>query len=110
MLPLTTDLVTILARRVTVDPNTGNDVESWTAVETLRGSVQPLSANETPTAFRDSLTTLYAVYLPPRANVTAVDRLEWGDLVLEVMGDPKVWPRVAGVGGHVELTARIAKG
>lgn len=112
MLPFTTDDITLLPATIGADPDTGNDTVTYPDTAdavTVRGSVQPQSSSENVSG-RDQVITTYRVFLPGSVAVKATDRLLAGDLLLEVDGDPQIWPSPFGGVDHIEANAGIVTG
>lgn len=78
-------------------------------------SFQPLlgrfaSSEQTPVD-TDLVTTRWRAFLPPEADVTAVDRLEVpGYPDTQVDGRPALWPDETGTPDHVEFLAKLWTG
>jgi hypothetical protein len=91
---LLSDTVTRL-RAPTITDSYGNQLPDWdNALElSLSCRVQQQQANE-DTADRDQQTATFLVFLPPGADVTGSDRLDWHGRLLELLGPP------APVGGY----------
>ena len=46
----------------------------------------------------------YTVYLPPNADVKAVDRIEFENNIYTILGEPKLWVSATGRVSHVQLS------
>lgn len=106
-------LLNATVTRVRARPGTdewGNTVADWAAGDRvdLPARVQQASAGE-DTYDRDQQEALFLVFLPPGADVTGHDRLEWAGRVLELVGPPAA---VAGYRAvhHIEARAREVTG
>lgn len=95
----------------------GNIILDWTMAErtTIGGlSVQPTVQNETGTADRPAMvfTGWHVLSEPGTApDVTAADRIEFGALTCEVVGEVAAWPDpVDGGTHHVEWTMQRVTG
>jgi hypothetical protein len=77
-----------------------------------RGMVLPSRTGETREAgSRNQTLTLYRLYLAGQVIVTPQSRVSWRGLVLEVVGDPELWPDpLTGAVDHTELLAQVARG
>jgi hypothetical protein len=88
----------------------GNLAPDWAAADRLpiRARVQQDSQQE-DTLDRDQQTAVFTVFLPPGADVTGSDRLEWAGRTLELTGPPAT---VDGYSAphHVEARAREVVG
>jgi head-tail adaptor len=77
----------------------GQQVRDWTTATatSAKASVQPVSSLE-DTTDRDTTVSRWRLRTPLTTDLTETDRVQWGDLVLEVDGDVETWspdrPRV----------------
>jgi hypothetical protein len=88
----------------------GNLVPDWgnAARLELPARVQQASQQE-DTLDRDQQTAIFVVFLPPGADVTGSDRLEWAGRTLELVGPPASVDAYSAV-HHVEARAREVVG
>lgn len=88
----------------------GNLVPDWehAARLELRARVQQASGQE-DTLDRDQQVAVFVVFLPPGADVTGSDRLEWAGRTLELAGPPASVDAYSAV-HHVEARAREVVG
>ncbi|MEU1496056.1 hypothetical protein [Streptomyces sp. NPDC005732] len=96
----------------------GNLILDWSpgAVGRLavdRLNIQPASQTETTDATRTAVVTGWRVQSDEgtRPDITAVDRLEWRGMTLEVQGEVAEWPDpLSGAVHHIEFTMSRATG
>lgn len=96
----------------------GNTVPDWASDEVVRLAVdqlniQPTSQTETTDATRTAVVTGWRVQSEEgtRPDITAVDRLEWRGMTLEVQGEVAEWPDpLTGAVHHIEFTMTRATG
>lgn len=96
----------------------GNTVPDWSpgAVDRLMVgglNIQPASQVETVDERRDVVVTGWRVQSEPGTapDVTALDRIEWGGMTLEVQGEIAQWPDpLDGSPHHVEFDMQRATG
>lgn len=103
-----------VVRAAVVEDAYGNDVKDWAAAsrETLRGRVAQRTREEDYDG-GERVIAEWVVYLPPGADVTAQDRVEWSDgvddLTFEVRGRPhRAFDRHRE--HHVELLCKQVEG
>lgn len=92
----------------------GGQVRDWAnAVRTdVDGvSIQPTVSTE-DTRDRELLTNTYTLFTSRGRDIDllATDRVQWGDLVLQVVGDPNRWQAPGGGVHHVEATLKQVTG
>lgn len=96
----------------------GNTVLDWSEDEVTRLAVdqlniQPTSQTETTDSTRTAVETGWRVQSEEgtRPDITAIDRLEWRGMTLEVQGEVAEWPDpLTGEVHHVEFTMTRATG
>ncbi|MFD5656920.1 hypothetical protein [Streptomyces hirsutus] len=96
----------------------GNTVADWSpgkvqrlAVDRL--NIQPTSQTETTDATRTAVETGWRVQSEEGTapDITAVDRIEWRGMTLEVQGEVAEWPDpLTGTVHHIEFTMTRATG
>lgn len=99
-------------RPTTVTDDYNNKTLSWDDPDeaTYPAHAQPTGSSETRGAKeRNQVTTNYTFWLDPGADVANGDRLQWGDLLLDVVGDPLTYVAPY-AGSHVEVRATVSKG
>lgn len=110
VLPFTTDAVVIVHAEVVADQY-NKLVRDWDdATRTIvRAVVQPLSSVEV-TDGRDQTVSTYRFFVDPGTAVTAQDRLEWNDLVLEADGEPAPWRGPIPALDHIQVIGKVVAG
>lgn len=109
------DTVTRLRAPITQDAH-GNEIRDWdnpdsTLLERL--NVQPNSQDDTDTALRTSVITSWRLQSAPGVDLDleATDRVVYGGVVCEVVGEVARWSHpLTGQTHHVETTIRRRKG
>lgn len=108
---LAAEKVTIVRAGAATEDAYGNSQPGWaTATRTdVWGTVQPLSSSEDVVNL-DRTVTRWRLFLPPGADITARDRVEWQAGTFEVDGDVERWS-ARGAEHHVEaVLQRITEG
>ncbi len=110
------DTVTVVRAPVITD-RWGNDIPDWgtaNRVTVTDVTVLPTSQAEDATGNRVTLTTGWRLYSQPGTDpdIRAADRVEWGGMSLEVIGDVARWPHPLRRGAvhHVEAELRRMEG
>ncbi|GGP56039.1 hypothetical protein [Streptomyces abikoensis] len=96
----------------------GNRLPDWspeaaTRLTIAEVDVQPTTATESTTPERVAVVTGWHVQTPPGVDVDvrATDRIEWADMLLEVVGEVARWPDpLDGTVHHVEFDVVRATG
>lgn len=108
----------VRARAGTRTDRGGNTVADWSEDQVTRLTVdqlniQPTSQTEATDATRTAVVTGWRVQSEEgtRPDITAVDRLEWRGMTLEVQGEVAEWPDpITGEVHHIEFTMTRATG
>ena len=87
----------------------GKLVPDWTALpdsEPIYGcSMQPASTSLSTDGRLLGITDLYTLFAPTCADIQAGDRIEFNDLIYEVVGDVRVQPTACRL-DHIEVSLR----
>lgn len=101
-----------LVRAGTTTSRYGDSVKDWSAAERTSSKAWVAQRDRSENLDgREAQDRTFIVYLPAGTDVTGLDRVEWADLTLEVVGPPnRAWsPKLRGE-HHIELDARVVEG
>lgn len=107
------DTVVLVSREVSGRDKYGNDTYTETRTTIAGCSWQPIDTSERHDTGRDQVLAHYRVYVPylmGPTEVTAIDAVEYSDVIAEIHGDPQFQRSASGLLDHTVLPLREVDG